>query len=404
MDTTTPHVAPAEALALHGGTPVRAEPIATVVEIGTELRGQVLDLLGSGELSDYYNGRHARRLEAEFARYHGHGSHAVAVNSGTSGLHLSLHAAGVGPGDEVIVPTMCYVSAAAAVVQLGGVPVICDVEPRSLTLDVDAAEALVGDRTKAVLPVHFWGYPADLARLRALCDRHGLTLVEDAAQAPGAEVGGRKVGTYGDFAAYSLGVRKHIACGEGGLVLCRTAEAADVIRSLSNVGKGPGWDDYRSLGYSYRMVEFSALVALDGLARLDEEVAARQRAAAHYRDVLATTELTPVPDPRWGDSVYFKLPVLLPEEFTGRRPFVVDAIAAENVSCRIPHRPLHTIDWLARYLEARGRAPSSYPVTEALHPRLFEVETGPHLPPAEAARSAAAVTKVWAHVLERGHR
>ena len=300
----------------------------------------------------------------------------------------------------MILPALCYVSAAAAVVQLGGIPVICDVEPHSLTLDVAAAADLIGPRTKAILPVHFWGYPADLPSLRATCDQHGLALIEDAAQAPGALVGSMKTGNYGDFATYSLGVRKHVACGEGGIVLTRTLAGQDKVRSLSNVGKGPGWDDYQTLGYSYRMVEFSALVALDGLARLDAEIAARQAAALHYRSALMQTTLEPLSPPTWGTSVYFKLPILLPEGETQLRQSLVDAINAEHVSCRIPHRPLFDIPWLREYLMVhhRYRGSDECPIASARHPRLIEVETGPHLPAAEAAKSAYAVQKAWTHI------
>ncbi|WP_239311447.1 DegT/DnrJ/EryC1/StrS family aminotransferase [Plantactinospora mayteni] len=366
--------------------------------LGPAARLRIAGVLERHEpLSEYYGGPWARRFEDEFARYHGADRHAVAVNSGTSALHVSLAAAGIGPGDEVIVPALAFVAAATAVVQLGAVPVICDAEPHSLTMDVRAAEALVTDRTRAILPVHLWGHPADLASLRALCDARGLVLVEDACQAPGAPVGAARTGTFGDFAAYSFANRKHIHCGDGGMVLCRTAEAARTVRSMANFGKGPGWDDYHTLGYNYRMVEVSALIGLEGLADLDDEIARRQHAASLYRQGLRDTDLAPVPAPAWGDSVYFKMPVLLPERHVARRQFVIDAIHAENVSSRIPHRPLFAVPWLAEYLRARGRyrGPEDCRVAASAHARLFEVETGPHLPAEEAARSVEAVRKVW---------
>ncbi|MFB7493572.1 DegT/DnrJ/EryC1/StrS family aminotransferase [Streptomyces sp. NPDC056161] len=383
--------------ACSGGRPVRPEPVACTVPADDVVRAEVEELMANGLLSDWYGGPQSHRFEEAFAAYHGPGTHAVAVNSGTSALHLSLAAAGVGPGTEVIVPALCYVAAAAAVVQLGGIPVICDVEPDSLTLDTARAEALVSSRTRAILPVHFWGYPADLVTLREVCERHGLALVEDAAQAPGATVGDRKVGTFGEFATYSLGVRKHVACGEGGVVLARTASQADRIRSLCNSGKGPGWDDYLTLGYNYRMVEFSAIVARRGLERLDDEIAARRYAAELYREGLKSTDLTPVAEPRWGRCVYFKLPILLPEEGAERRQAVVDGINAENVSCRIPHRPLYSIPWLRDYTKEHGVYPGDgmWPVAQAAHARLIEVETGPNLPAHEAAKSVHAVHRVW---------
>lgn len=386
-----------ELLAVHGGTPVREKPIDTTVHVSSAGRAKIAELLDSGSLSAWYGGPHSRHFEEVFAAYHGPQFHAVAVNSGTSALHLALAAAGVGPGDEVIVPAACFISAASAIVQLGGVPVVCDVEPTSLTLDPVAAAALVGKRTKAILPVHFWGYPADLCQLRELCDRHGLILIEDACQAPGAHVGDVRTGMYGDFAAYSFAFRKHVSTGDGGMVLTPDAEVAQRVRQLANLGKGEGWDEYYTLGYSYRMVELSALVGIDGMQRLDDEIARRQAAVAYYREALSDTGLVALPESSWGESVYFKLPVLLPVGSTAMRGVIVDAISAENVSCRIPHPPLWTIDWLARYTTSHGRfrGADDCPVAAAFLPRLFELETGPNLPLDEAAISAKAVTKVW---------
>jgi len=387
----------AEELALLGGQPVRSHRLPQGLVPDEDLRTRLAKVVEDGILSEYYNGPHARGFEERFAAYHGDEFHALGVNSGTSALHLALEAAGVGPGDEVILPALCFVAAAVAVVQLGASPVICDVDSESLTLDPAAAAVLVGPRTKAILPVHFWGYTADVASLRSLCDEHGLMLIEDTAQAPGANVGGRKAGTYGDFATFSFANRKHVTCGEGGMVLTRSEERLALMRALSNCGKGLGWDDYISHGYSYRMTELIGVIGLYGLERLDEEIAARQAAADEYRDALDETGLEPIPAPRWGDAVYFKLPIRLPEDHVGDRQFVVDAINAENVSCRVPHRPLYAIDWLAERSRASGhfRGAAECRVTDALHRRLIEVETGPNMPIDEARTSARAVRKVW---------
>jgi perosamine synthetase len=350
-------------------------------------------------LSEYYGGPWARRFEQAFARYYGQDYWAVSVNSGTSALHLALTAAGVGPDDEVIVPALCFVAAATAIVQNGAVPVICDAEPEHLTLDVARAERLITKRTKAILPVHFWGYPSDVTQLRNLCDRHGLVLIEDCAQAFGAPTGQAKAGSLADYATFAFSVRKHIACGEGGMVLCRNEESHARIRTLANYGKGSGWDDYVSIGYSYRMAEFPAIVALEALDRVDSEIRARQEAGHHYIDLLQGTGLAVVPEPPWGRSVFFKCPVLLPPDMKQRRKQIVDAIKAENVSCRVPHRPLYAIPWVAEYLKKTGafRGVEGCPIVAATHPRLFEIETGPHLPMEEARLTGSAVMKVWRH-------
>lgn len=389
--------------AIFGGMPARPRPVETSVIITDDTRRRVGELLESGRLSNYYGGPWARRFEEEFAHYHGSGLMAVSANSGTSALHLAVTAAGVGPGDEVIVPALCFVAAALAIVQNGAIPIICDAEPESLTLDVSMVEKLIGPRTRAVLPVHFWGYPSNIEALRAVCERHGLVLIEDCAQALGAPACGHRVGTFGHYATFAFSVRKHVACGEGGMVLCRDRDSHELLRRLSNYGKGPGWDDYSSAGFSYRMAEFPAIVALDGLARLDGEIRARQEAGRYYRTLLSETGLAVVPEPSWGESVYFKCPVLLPSGLGEFREQIVDAISAENVSCRIPHRPLYSIPWLASFLKERGvfRGAEGCPVADAAHRRLIEVETGPHLPMDEAVVTGEAVMKVWRHFAAR---
>lgn len=385
-------------LALHGGSPARAQPIETTVFVSDRAREQIIDLLATGRLSNYYNGPWARRLEQAYADAHGPGNAAVAVNSGTSALHLAVTACGIGPGDEVILPALCFVAAATAVVQNGAVPVICDAEPNHLTMDLARVESLITERTKAVLAVHFWGYPSDSPGLRSLCDRYGLAYIEDCAQALGGEIDGRKLGTFGTYGTCAFSVRKHVSCGEGGMVLCSPARQ-DGIRALANYGKGPDWDDYYSPGYSYRLAEIPAVIALDGLGRLDQEIAARRQAARHYAERFAGMGLQPVAEPPWGQSTFFKCPVLLPPGAEARKREVVDAISAENVSCRSPHRPLYKIGWLSDYLQQKGRAQdeSDCPAVESLYARLIEIETGPHLPLREAAVTADAVLKVWRH-------
>ena len=384
-------------LAIFGGTPVRPEPIQTTVTVSENAKTQINVLIESGEFSNYYNGAWAHHFETAFARLHGNNRKAVAVNSGTSALHLALVAAGIGRGDEVIVPALCFVAAATAIAQIGALPIICDAEPTSLTMNCEHVEHLISDRTKAILPVHFWGYPADLSKLRALSQRFDICLIEDCAQAYGARVHDKLVGTYGLYATFALSVRKHIACGEGGIVLTTNTDNQNKLRVLANYGKGPGWDDYECLGFSYRLPEFSAIVALDGLNRLSDEIKARRAAANYYEEATQSSDLMIVPEPSWGSSVYFKVPFLLPADQIDCRQDIVDAINAENVSARIPHRPLFKIPWLVDYLAENGKScqHQDFPIANTAHDRLFELESGPHLPIDEFTRSAEAMLKVW---------
>ena len=399
MSTKVDHNA--EGFSTLTGLRPRPQAISSDPTVSPEARERIASVLESGKLSRYYHADWTRAFERKFAAAHSGGHHAVAVNSGTSALHLALCAAGVERGDEVVLPALCFVAAATAVAQIGAIPVICDVEPQSLTMDVDCVQALITSKTKAVLPVHFWGHPADNDALHSLCADHGIFLIEDCAQAFGAKVRSHRVGTLSNYATYAFSTRKHIACGEGGAVVCRTAEERDRLRVLSNYGKGPDWDDYEELGYSYRMTEIQSIIALDGLACANEEVVSRRRAGLYYESLLAAEFSTVgvIPEPVWGQSAFFKCPVLLPESAVSDRKLIAETIETHNVSCRAPHRPLFRIPWLADYIESQGYScrADDYPVAKEIHPRLIEVETGPHLPKAEYEFSGRVLIETLRH-------
>ena len=369
--------------------------------VSPEARDRINAILETGKLSRYYHADWTRAFERDFAAVHGDEHYAIAANSGTSALHLALCAAGVERGDEVILPALCFVAAATAIAQIGAIPVICDVEPRSLTMDPECVTTLITERTKAILPVHFWGHPADNDALHALSTRHGIVFIEDCAQSFGAKVRSRQVGTLCDYATYAFSTRKHIACGEGGAVVCRSAETQNRLRVLSNYGKGPDWDDYEAVGYSYRMTEIQSIIALDGLSRVEEEVSSRQAAGRYYDQLLAAdfSTVRAIPEPDWGHSAYFKCPILLPKDAGSDHRAIATTINAYNVSCRAPHRPLFRIPWLANYLGRHGYAcrAEDYPVANGTYPRLIEVETGPRLPEAEYRFSGRVLTETLRH-------
>jgi perosamine synthetase len=183
--------------------------------IGAEERAAVDRVLRSGMLAQ---GPEVAAFETEFSAHFGLRRPCVAVNSGTSGLHLGLLAAGVGPGDEVIVPSFTFAATANAVALVGATPVFADIDPVTFCLDAAAAEKVVTERTVGIMPVHLYGHPADMGGLGDVAERHGLRLFEDAAQAHGATVSGRPVGTFGTFAMFSLYPTKNMTSGEGGMV------------------------------------------------------------------------------------------------------------------------------------------------------------------------------------------
>jgi perosamine synthetase len=388
-------------LAIHGGEPARPAPIKPRIVVADTLLDSVRELIEDGCFSDWYGGPRAHEFEREFAKYLGAG-YAVAVNSGTSALHLAVAAAGFGPGDEVLMPAAAYISAASVVLQQQATPVLCDIDAATMTIDPADAERRITERTKGILPVHFWGCTTDMERVCQLAGRYRLLVIEDCGQSHGARVASRYTGAIGDFGCFSLAPRKQLSTGQGGIVTCRSEENAQRVRELANKGKGPGWLDYHTLGFSYVMPEFEALLGLSGLLGLDLEVKRRRAACDLYRKILSDIPLSIPVDPPWGDHVYFKVPIVLPREAKGQRDFMVEALLAENVSCRPPHPPFYEIAWLSAESTRLGRPlkNTDYPVTADLLPRIIELESGPNMTPEDVEVSARAVAKVWSHITQ----
>jgi perosamine synthetase len=295
-------------LAVAGGSPaVPAGSHRPWPEITAEDRAALRRVLDSGELWGP-NAPEVTRLQEEWAGYVGT-RFCLFVNSGTAALHCAVVAAGVGPGDEVIVPAFGFVATPMAVLHAGAVPVFCDIDPVTHTVDPRLVEERIGERTRAILPVHVHGLPADMEELRAIARRHGLALIEDAAQAHGATYRGAKAGALADGAGFSLNGSKNLGAGEGGLFVTDDEEAIVAARRLAIFGEdtppaGPG--RYRAywshgIGWNYRSHELSAALARSQLSRLDRHNRTAQRNAVLLNAGLADLPgLAPphVPDDR----------------------------------------------------------------------------------------------------------
>jgi perosamine synthetase len=270
---------------------------AVRVAVGDEETAAVLAVLRSGRL---VQGQEVAGFEAEFGDLVG-GRTCVAVNSGTSALHLGLLAAGIGPGDEVVVPSFTFAATANAVVMAGATPVFADIEPATFSLDPDAVAAVLTPRTAAVIPVHLYGHPAAWAGLRELADRHGLLLLEDAAQAHGATWDGVQVGALGDVAAFSFYATKNMTTGEGGMVVCRDEDTARRVRLLRNQGME---QRYRNevAGLNNRMTDLAAAMGRVQLRRLPGWNEERRAVAAAYGQQLVGVDVprvSPLAEPVW---------------------------------------------------------------------------------------------------------
>jgi perosamine synthetase len=253
----------------------------------------VLEVLRSGRLS---LGPTIDRFEELFAERVG-SPYAAAVSSGTAGLHLSVRLAGLGPGDEVITSPFSFVASANCAIYEGATPVFVDIDPGTLNLDPGAVEAAISERTRAIVAVDIFGYPCELDELRALCERHGLALIEDACEALGAEYRSRRIGSHGHLAVFAFYPNKQITTGEGGMVTTASEEEWRLLRSLRNQGRADsgGWLEHAHLGYNYRLDDLRAAVGIAQLEKLDRILALRCAVAARYADLLVGTDAVEPP-------------------------------------------------------------------------------------------------------------
>lgn len=277
--------------------------------------------------------------------------HAVALSNCTTALHLALHLLGVGPGDEVVVPSFSFIATANAARYVGASPVFADVDEETGNLTAKTVEQVLSPRTRAVIVVHQGGVPADLAAVSALCAPLGVAVIEDAACAIGSTYEGARIGSHGDLVAFSFHPRKLLTTGEGGMLTVRNPDqaararrlrehgmnvsAADRHRAERGGGGGPIAERYLETGFNMRMTDIQAAVGLVQLRRLDRMLARRRELAARYQQLLSTVPgLRTAADPAYGQTNYQSFWVLLPDDFPCGRDELLGALAAAGISGR----------------------------------------------------------------------
>jgi perosamine synthetase len=366
-------------------TTVDVVPLARPV-LGEEEERAVVAVLRSGQLS---LGPRVPAFEEAFAERVG-ARHASAVSSGTAGLHLALRAAGVGDGDEVVTSPFSFVASANVVLYERARPVFADIDPVTLNLDPDAAAAAIGPATRALLPVHIFGYPADVPAL----ERHGLPIVEDACEALGAvHADGVPVGGRGHAAAFGFYANKQLTTGEGGMVVTGSAAHKERIDSERNQGRAPdlGWLDHDRLGFNYRLTDLACALGLAQLERLDGLLADRARVAAAYREALAPLEREsglglPCED-RGGDRRgWFVFVVQLPRG--ADRDETIVALREQGVQSK-PYLP--AIHLMSFYRERFGHRPGEFPVCEDVAARSLALPFFPAMTEGQVARVVEAL-------------
>lgn len=349
------------------------------VELRHELEPALDRVLNSGW---YILGPEVEAFEAEFADYC-EASHCVGVASGLDALQLALRAMGVGPGDEVIVPSNTYIATWLAVSHCGAVPVPVEPEPRTYNIDPERIEAAITPRTKVILPVHLYGQPADLDPLLAIAAKHGLKVLEDAAQAHGARYKGKRIGAHGDAVAWSFYPGKNLgALGDGGAVTTNDPEIADRIRVLRNYGSRVKYvNEVR--GYNSRLDPLQAAVLRVKLKHLDNWNDRRRAVAAAYAEGLQTTGLVLPHVPDWAEPVWHLYVVRAPDRDGLQKRLTVAGVGTLIHYPIPPHMQTAYADL--------GITPDALPLARQLAGEVLSLPIGPHLSAADADRVIAAV-------------
>jgi perosamine synthetase len=357
-------------------------PMARPV-LGPEEEAAVIEVLRSGQLS---LGPRVTGFEGAFANRIGEGVLASAVSSGTAGLHLALRAAGVGEGDEVITSPFSFVASANAILYERARPVFVDIDPDTLCIPADAVAAAVTDRTTAILPVHIFGWAADVPGM----ERLGLPIVEDACEALGAvHEDGTAVGSRGHSAVFAFYANKQITTAEGGMVTTLDPAVKASIDSERNQGRAPdmGWLDHDRLGFNYRLSDVACALGIEQLNRLDDLLAARVRVAGWYREALAGVPVELPADRR----SWFVYTVRLPREVD--RDATIVALRERGVDAK-PYLP--AIHLFSFYRERFGHREGEFPVTEDVAARSIALPFFPQLTEGQVGRVAETLTAVLA--------
>lgn len=347
--------------------------------IKSELDQAVLEVL---ESTSYVLGPQVAAFEREFAAFCG-AAEAVAVNSGTSALHLALLTAGIGPGDEVITVPFTFVATVAAIRYAGAKPVLVDIDPKSYTMDVSRLQQAITPRTRAILPVHLYGQPADMDPILEIARRHNLLVIEDAAQAHGARYKNRRVGVFGDMACFSFYPGKNLgACGEGGLVTTSNPEFVRKLRMLRDWGAEKKYEHVLK-GYNYRMEALQGAILRVKLRHLERWTDLRRAHAARYAEELSRIGVDPPAEMPYARHVYHVYAIQTPE-----REQLQKYLAAGQIQTGIHYPyPVHLTPAHADLGYRRG----DFPVSEHAAARVLSLPMYPEMDSGAPAAVAAAI-------------
>ncbi|MFC1628331.1 UDP-4-amino-4,6-dideoxy-N-acetyl-beta-L-altrosamine transaminase [Gemmatimonadota bacterium] len=387
-------------LAINGGTPVRSRLLPYGRQsIEEEDIAEVVNVLRSDWLT---TGPQVERFEEAFADQFGP-QRTVAVSSGTAALHTAIFALGAGEGDEIILPTLTFCATANCVLYQGATPVFADVDPDKLLIDPSAVEALITDRTRAVISVDYTGHPCNYDRLSILCEHHGIKLVDDASHALGARYHGKAIGTLADLTTFSFHPVKHITSGEGGLIATDDEEWASVMKRFRNHNissefrqreNNTTWHyDVVGLGYNYRLTDIQCALALSQLSRLPARLDRRRQIARAYSEAFCDLDaVQPLAvDPEVEHAWHLYVIGLDLDQLTADRSEIFRALRAEGIGVNVHYIPVHLHSW---YQDRLGTAPGLCPVAEDAYQRILSLPIFPGMTDSDIEDVIVAVNKV----------
>jgi dTDP-4-amino-4,6-dideoxygalactose transaminase len=335
------------------------------------------------ETTQFILGPNGKALEEEIAGYCGV-RHAVGLASGTDALHLALRAAGVGPGDEVITSPFTFIATAEAISYVGATPVFVDIDRETFNLDVNLIEEAITEKTRAILPVHLFGQPADLAPIAALCRKHDLLLIEDCAQSFGAEYGGRQTGTFGEFGCFSFFPSKNLGCyGDGGMIITDSDVLAEEVRTLRNHGSRERYH-HSIIGYNSRLDEMQAVILRAKFKHIDRYNAQRRENARRYTARLQGSEITPPLEDGKGMHVYHQYTIC-----SDRRDDLQKALSTAGIASAVYYPiPLHRQE-----VYRDNFAGQSFPIAEETARRVLSLPMYPELTEVQIDRVCEVLSK-----------
>lgn len=336
-------------------------------DITKKEKDAVLAVLNTPQLS---LGPKLLEFEERFARYIGV-KYAVAVNSGTSGLHLCIKSLGINAGDEVITTPFSFIASANCILFERAKPVFVDIRQDTLNIDEDKIEKNITPKTRAILVVHVFGYPCDMAKIMKIAKKHKLVVIEDACEAIGASISGKKIGSFGDCAVFAFYPNKQMTTGEGGMIVTNNPKIAKMAQSLRNQGRGTvKWLNHERLGYNYRLSEINCALGIAQLSRLPQMLDKRNKVAANYMKILSTLKdfiLPPANQDKIIRSWFVYVVRLKDYLFSLDRQDIIEHLDQQGISCGVYFPAIH----LAPFYKLFGFNEGDFPITEKISQRTI---------------------------------